>query len=83
VTDGGPGGPDVIDAFPTPGRLPGDCSPLSGGIVGDVLTGDIVVVDAPPLPTSKDQCKKGGWHTYGIFKNQGQCVAFVERGPKP
>jgi hypothetical protein len=23
------------------------------------------------------QCKKGGWVTFGIFKNQGDCVSFV------
>jgi hypothetical protein len=47
--------------------------------------GDFVVVDAqPPLPTSKEQCKNGGWRDYGgAFENQGQCVAFVQRGPKP
>jgi hypothetical protein len=28
-------------------------------------------------PTSKDQCKNGGWRTYGVFKNQGDCVSFV------
>lgn len=27
-------------------------------------------------PTTKDQCKNSGWQTYG-FKNQGQCVQFV------
>lgn len=27
----------------------------------------------------KSECKKGGWETYG-FKNQGQCVRFVETG---
>jgi hypothetical protein len=31
----------------------------------------------PALPTSKDQCKKDGWKTYGVFKNQGDCVSFV------
>jgi hypothetical protein len=41
-----------------------------------------VVTDAqPPLPTSKEQCKKGGWRNFPQFKNQGQCIAFVERGP--
>jgi hypothetical protein len=30
-------------------------------------------------PTNKDQCKDGGWESYG-FKNQGQCVRFVETG---
>jgi hypothetical protein len=33
-------------------------------------------------PVSKDQCKDGGWSNYGddqgqAFKNQGQCVAYV------
>jgi hypothetical protein len=32
------------------------------------------------VPTSIAQCKNGGWRNYGsMFKNQGQCVAFVER----
>ena len=36
----------------------------------------------PPEPTSpstKDDCKKGGWEGYH-FKNQGQCVRFIETG---
>ena len=46
--------------------------------------GDFRVTDAPSVPTTKDQCKDGGWTRYGArFKNQGRCVAFVERGPKP
>jgi hypothetical protein len=36
-----------------------------------------------PVPTSKKQCKKGGWRKLTDsngrpFKNQGQCVKFVE-----
>jgi hypothetical protein len=30
-----------------------------------------------PLPTSPDQCTKGGWKAFGIFTNQGDCVSFV------
>ncbi|MGH8958301.1 MAG: hypothetical protein ACRDVK_06465 [Acidimicrobiia bacterium] len=30
--------------------------------------------------TSKDQCKQGGWVTFGVFKNQGDCVSFVATG---
>ena len=30
--------------------------------------------------TSKDQCKNGGWVTFGVFKNQGDCVSFVATG---
>ena len=34
------------------------------------------------LPTSKAQCKKGGWKNFGTkFKNQGQCVSFVAQQP--
>jgi hypothetical protein len=37
-----------------------------------------------PLPTSKDQCKNGGWKTFGVFKNQGDCVSFVaSKGKNP
>jgi len=36
-----------------------------------------------PVPTDKEQCKKGGWMTLAdndgnSFKNQGQCVAFAQ-----
>ena len=37
---------------------------------------------APHEPTAKEQCKGGGYEAFGRFKNQGECVAFVERGPK-
>ncbi len=30
-------------------------------------------------PTSKDECKKGGWEAFG-FRNQGQCIRFVNTG---
>ena len=33
--------------------------------------------DFEASPGSKDDCKKGGFAAYG-FKNQGQCVSFVE-----
>lgn len=36
-----------------------------------------VAFTSPPVPTSADQCKNGGWKSYGIFKNQGDCVSFV------
>jgi hypothetical protein len=47
------------------------------------MPGDVVVHDAVPLPTSKDQCKNGGWRNFGTtFKNEGQCVSFVATGGK-
>ena len=33
-------------------------------------------------PTSKDQCKNGGWRTFPGFKNRGDCVSFVATGGK-
>ena len=39
-------------------------------------------LDRPFLLTpaqSKEQCKKGGWKNFG-FKNQGQCIQFVNTG---
>jgi len=35
------------------------------------------------MRTSKEQCKKGGWKNFGTtFKNQGDCVSFVETKDK-
>lgn len=32
----------------------------------------------------KQQCKKGGWRAFGLFKNQGDCVGYVAtNGKKP
>lgn len=48
-----------------------------------VLTGDPTTIypENPPVttPTTKDQCKNGGWMTFTnpSFKNQGQCVSSV------
>jgi hypothetical protein len=40
-------------------------------------TFDAEVVD---VPTNAEECKKGGWQTFGLFKNQGDCVSFVATG---
>jgi hypothetical protein len=47
-----------------------------------LTSGDVTVRDAQPFPTSKDQCRNGGWRTYAVFKNQGDCVSFVATGGK-
>ena len=42
---------------------------------------NVVVQSVRLLPTTKDQCKNGGWKTFGsVFKNQGDCVSFVATG---
>ena len=84
AVDNGPAGSGV-DTYAAAGyQTPQDCSSPETGALGTqpLLTGDIVVVDAPPLPTSRDQCKNGGWQVYGFFKNQGDCVSFVATGGK-
>ena len=54
-----------------------DCSFVPPISVAEVIEGSISIFDAPPLPTTTKQCKNGGWKTYGVFKNQGDCVSFV------
>ena len=45
---------------------------------------DAFVTKIATLPTSTDECKNGGWKTFGVFKNQGDCVSFVaSQGKKP
>jgi hypothetical protein len=80
ATDNGP--VDTVGSmFYDPSTTP-TCTPITGfegngGQLPGFITGQIVVIDAPPLPTSKEQCKNGGWRTFGVFKNQGDCVSFV------
>jgi hypothetical protein len=56
-------------------------------ILVDAVTGDIVPAEEPEPtpgpgegevldPADKDECKAGGWVDLG-FRNQGQCVRFV------
>jgi hypothetical protein len=40
-----------------------------------------LVLTCEPTPTNIDQCKKGGYLRFN-FSNQGQCVAFLQRGPE-
>ena len=67
-------GPTSCSSFPGP-------FPDSGPFRDFTNTfGNVVVTDSRSLPTSKDQCKKGGWQSYGVFRNQGDCVSFVATG---
>jgi hypothetical protein len=84
LIDNGPASAE-LDEFNAVGTsdVPTVCPPPSP-FVQLLFGGDIVVVDAPPLPTSTDQCKNGGWRTFNVFKNQGDCVSFVAtRGKNP
>ena len=47
----------------------------------DALTFDETTYDFEPTPASKDDCKNGGWESYGDrFKNQGDCVSSFAPG---
>lgn len=50
-----------------------------GQIVGYGLVNDKFLAFLLTPATSDDQCKNGGWQTFG-FKNQGQCIQFVNTG---
>lgn len=79
-----------VDRFIGLGRVleppPAVCpaAPPPGLELLPIASGDLTVMDAQPLPTSRDDCKQGRWRSFGgAFRNQGQCVAAAERGPKP
>src|SRR6266540_897158 len=45
--------------------------------VGAVPAAGAVIGPTGGLPTSAQDCQQGGWRTFGVFKNQGDCVSFV------
>jgi FG-GAP-like repeat/FG-GAP repeat len=53
----------------------GDADIAAANVVSDDVS--ILLNTTRAVPTSKAQCKNGGWQTFGIFKNQGDCVSFV------
>jgi hypothetical protein len=46
------------------------------------LVDGVSLASSTPAPSSKDQCKDGGWKSFSTpsFKNQGDCVQFVNNG---
>jgi hypothetical protein len=48
-----------------------------------LTTSAFIDCTSPPAePGSKKDCENGGWRSFAQFKNQGECVSFVQRGPK-
>jgi hypothetical protein len=47
--------------------------------VSNITVNGVLQEPVPATPTSKDDCKDGGWQTFTSpsFKNQGDCVSFV------
>jgi hypothetical protein len=79
LVDNGGGG---LDGFGVGyGNASADCSSFPSGVFEfpydhSLGAGRAVVFDAQPFPTTKFQCRNGGWARFG-FKNQGQCLVFV------
>jgi hypothetical protein len=72
-----------LDNFAAGPALPFPCATI-GDESYRLDSGDIVVSAGFPGPTSKDECKHGGWRDFGVFKNQGDCVSFVAtKGKNP
>jgi hypothetical protein len=44
-------------------------------------SGAFELLQQPPKPTTKEECKKGGYKEFGL-KNQGRCIAFVNRSTR-
>jgi hypothetical protein len=63
-------------------RTGGTAAPANAG--NGFLVDNYSALSGPVLvgpPTDKNQCKKDGWKVFNnpTFKNQGQCVSFVEK----
>jgi hypothetical protein len=81
-------GPDIADSdtvavyYDETATGTPNCSTLGTQRLGPVRAD--VTVHAAAMPTTKQQCKKGGWRSFGVFKNQGDCVSFVAtKGKNP
>ena len=77
LVDNGGGGLDRFQYFPADPALPLlDCGPASPADFGGPLIGRATVSDVPPPPTTKDQCRNGGYTRYG-FRSIGQCISYL------
>lgn len=61
----------------SPASPPAGPIPTSPTTAPPTTTTTSTTTTSTPMPVSKAQCRDGGYAQYG-FKNQGQCVAYVE-----
>jgi hypothetical protein len=80
VVDNGGSGLDTFQWWPADPEFPDpiDCRVGALDWFGGALIGRAVVSDAPALPTSRRQCRHGGWVGFG-FRSKKQCFRFVKR----
>jgi 6-phosphogluconolactonase (cycloisomerase 2 family) len=62
-------------------RADGALTPKSPATVVAGFRPDALAVTPAPVPSSIRDCKNGGWRNFPQFKNQGQCIAFVNHAP--
>jgi hypothetical protein len=46
-------------------------------LIDNTTVNGTTVTFEPSVASNKDECKKDGWKTFGIYKNQGDCVSAV------
>jgi hypothetical protein len=83
LVDNGGNGADTMSFAAGTAPSPSACSVsgiLASPETGTLTNGRATVFDAPVVPTSDQQCMRGGWRNFPQFKNQGDCVSFVETG---
>ena len=82
LVDNGGSGLDRFQYFPIPPENSQylDCraSPIPTDF-GGPLIGRAEVFDSPPPPTSKRQCRHGGFAQFG-FRSKRRCIKFVKHG---
>jgi len=81
LTDNGGGGQDLFEWYPVLPEIGEDLNCETGApgwLGGGPLIGRAEVFDAPAGPTSRRDCKRGGWARYG-FKSKRKCFKFVKR----
>jgi hypothetical protein len=72
-------GPVVFKAGSNWGEFTGNVDGLTITIDGETTTYDFEPKVEPVDPTSIQDCQQGGWEAFG-FRNQGQCIRFVNTG---
>ena len=79
IVDNGGSGRDVFQYWPADPEFPDPINCKLGALdwFGGALIGRAVVSDAPALPTTRRQCRHGGWLRYG-FRSKRQCLRFVK-----
>jgi subtilisin-like proprotein convertase family protein len=45
---------------------------------GSITSWSLDISTTTPVPTTKEQCKNGGWRDFG-YPNQGTCISFVNQ----